>query len=217
MDPVAEAWQGALGRIDVWFRSATERHPGVIPCRSGCSACCHGPFDITAADVLLLREGLPTLDEAARRDVRARADALLEKMRRLAPGWAPPWDLADLGEDQFDAMVDSLAEEPCPLLDETGSCRLYQFRPLVCRLMGLPMMTASGVTIENACPIQERFPAYAALDPQLFDLEALEAEEAACVEGAAVVLFDTPLKRDFETTIAACIVSSLPSPSGSAP
>jgi Fe-S-cluster containining protein len=188
----------------------------VIPCGAGCSACCHGPFDITAADVLLLREGIGTLDEVARRDVQARAETLLEKMRRLAPAWGPPWDLADLGEDQFDAMVESLADEPCPLLDETGRCRLYPFRPLVCRLMGLPMMTASGVALENACPIQERFPAYAALDPQLFDLEALEAEEAACVEGAAVTLFDTPLKRDFETTIAACIVSSSPPPSGSA-
>jgi len=217
MHPVAEAWQSALERIDEWFRSAAARHPGVIPCRAGCSACCHGPFDIAGADVLLLREGIATIDEAARRDVRARADVLLEKMKRLAPAWGPPWDLADLGEDQFDAMVDSLADEPCPLLDEAGSCRLYPFRPFVCRLMGLPMMTAGGVALENACPIQEQFPGYAGLDPQLFDLEALEAEETACLEGAALVLFDTPLRRDFETTIAACFASSSPPPSGSAP
>lgn len=213
---MAEAWQGALERVDAWFGAVAERHAGVIPCRPGCCDCCKGPFDITGADALLLQEGLKTLDAEARRAVGRRADALLARLRDLAPEWEPLWDLADIGEERFDAMVDALADEPCPLLDEAGRCRVYAFRPLVCRLMGLPMMTATGVALENACPIQSRFPAYAALDPQLFDLEALEAEEAACMEGAAAALFGTPNRRAFETTIAACVASS-PPPSASAP
>ncbi len=215
MHPVAEAWQGALTRLDAWFRSAEIRHPGVIPCRAGCSACCYGPFDISAADTLLLAHGIATLAESEQQEVRARAQALFTSMRDIAPEWGPPWALADLGEERFDTMTEALADRPCPLLDDAGRCRVYAFRPLVCRVMGLPMMTASGVTLENACPIQEQFPAYAELDPQLFDLEALEAEETACLEGAAVALFGSPLFRDFETTIAACIAGSLPSPSGS--
>jgi Fe-S-cluster containining protein len=217
MHPVAETWQSALSRLDDWFRSAHARHPGVIPCRAGCSACCHGPFDISAADALLLQEGLATLPEAVRLAVRARSEALFTRMRQLAPAWRAPWDLAQLGEEHFDAMIESLAEEPCPLLDEAGRCVAYLFRPLVCRLIGLPMMTAGGLELENACPIQDRFPSFAALDPELFDLEALEAEETACQEGAAAVLFDSPLHRDFETTIAACFASSSPPSSPSQP
>jgi Fe-S-cluster containining protein len=202
MHPAAEVWRDTLERLDRWFDGARASHPGVIPCRQGCSACCHGPFDISVADALLLREGLATLPDAEREQIRSRARRLHERMRQLSPAWRAPWDLAALGETGFDAVTEALAEEPCPLLDQSGSCRLYAYRPMVCRMMGLPMMTAGGFVLENACPIQERFPGYAALDPQLFDLEALEADETGCLEGAAAALFDSPLYRDYETTIA---------------
>lgn len=203
MHPAAETWRQALERLDRWFAAVSGEYPGVIPCRRGCSACCHGPFDISVADALLLREGLGTLSDADRQLVRSRGRALHERIRVLAPDWQPPWDLADLGEERFDAITETLASEPCPLLADDGACRLYSFRPMVCRLIGLPMMTADGYVLENGCPIQDEFPEYSALDPQLFDLEALEAEETACLEGAAMALFDSPLHRGFETTIAA--------------
>jgi len=203
MHPAAEVWRSVLERLDRWFSDARERLPGVIPCGPGCSACCHGPFDISVADALLLQEGLVELPHAEREEVRERGRALLTRMREQAPNWQPPWDIAQLGEDRFDAITDRLSGEPCPLLDAEGRCRVYAHRPLVCRMIGLPMMTAGGIALENACPIQDRFPVYASLDPQLFDLETLEAEEAACCEGAAMALFDSPLHRGFETTIAA--------------
>ena len=202
MHPAAAVYRESLGRLDRWFAVAREHNPGVIPCQLGCSACCHGPFDISVADALLLREGMATLPETEREIVRRKGRVLHDRMRQLARAWRSPWDLEALGEAAFDAITEALAEEPCPLLDDAGACRVYLYRPLVCRMMGLPMMTAGGFTLENACPIQERFPGYAALDPQLFDLEALEADETACNEGAAAALFDSPLYRDYETTIA---------------
>jgi len=132
----------------------------------------------------------------------ARGTALLQRMEAIAPDWKAPFDVRDLGEQRFDALTDALAREPCPLLDAEGSCLVYQSRPLVCRMIGLPMLTAQGEVIENACPIQDQFPAYAALDPQLFDLEALEVLEAAWLEEAAEVLAVDP---EFETTIAAVV------------
>jgi Fe-S-cluster containining protein len=212
MHPVAARYQAVLERLDRWFEATARNHPGVIPCRAGCSACCYGPFDISAADTLLLREGLATLPPAEREVVLARGNALLALERERAPTWGPPWDLADLGEERFDAMVESLAEAPCPLLDDLGACRLYAWRPLVCRLIGLPMMTAEGEILENACPIQEQFPDYALLDPQLFDLGALQDAEARCNEEAATELFGSPVRAGFETTIAVVVAPPPPEP-----
>jgi Fe-S-cluster containining protein len=203
MHPAALRYRQVLERLDRWFEETARRHPGVIPCRAGCSACCHGPFDISAADALLLREGLATLAPGERETVRVRAERLLARMREQAPAWGPPWDLAELGEERFDGIVESLAEEPCPLLDDQGACRIYPWRPLVCRLIGLPMMTAEGEILENACPIQEQFPDYALLDPQLFDLGALQDAEIRANEEAAAALFGTADRASFETTIAA--------------
>lgn len=199
------AYRALLERLDRWFEAAREA-TGVIPCRPGCSACCHGPFDITVADVELLREGVAALAPADRAEVVAQAGALLSAMKMLEPGWAPPYAVADLGEERFDAMIERFAEVPCPLLDEAGACRVYRHRPLVCRLIGLGMITPTDRLIENACPIQEEFPGYAALAPQPFDLEALELEEVECQRAAALRLFGDAGWEGFETTIGAAIV-----------
>jgi Fe-S-cluster containining protein len=199
------AYRSLLGRVDHWFGEARDR-TGVIPCRSGCSACCHGPFDITVADTELLQEGVAALSPADRAEVVAQAGALLTAMTMGEPEWVPPYAVADLGEERFDAMIERFADQPCPLLDEAGRCRIYQHRPLVCRLIGLSMITPTERLIENACPIQDEFPAYAALAPQPFDLEALELEEIECQRAAARRLFGDAGWEGYETTIAAAIV-----------
>jgi Fe-S-cluster containining protein len=193
-----------LERLDQWLADA-RRTTGVIPCRAGCSACCHGPFDITVADVELVREGVAALPPAARLEVVARAEAQLRAMAAVDPAWQPPYAVADLGEERFDTLIDRFAEEPCPMLDEAGSCRIYRHRPLVCRLIGLGMITPVGRLIENACPIQDAFPAYAALAPYPFDLEALELEEIECQRAAARRLFGDAGLEGYETTIAGAL------------
>jgi Fe-S-cluster containining protein len=202
MHPAAETWQAELQKLDRWFETVAAKHPGVLPCKRGCSDCCYGPFDISAADTLLLREGLALLPEEIRSPIRSRGRKLLERLRQLEPEWGAPWDLREIETDRFDEITELLAEEPCPLLSEEGSCSVYEHRPLICRVMGLPMMTAEGLVLENACPIQDQFPSYATLDPQLFDLESLEVTETACLEAAAIELFGSPSELGFETTIA---------------
>ena len=166
-----------LERLDAWFAEAQARLGTAVPCRAGCTACCHGPFDISAADAALLREGLRRLPAEARAEVRVRAELVLTRFRELAPDWGPPWDPAALGEEGFDAVAEAMAGVPCPLLGDDGRCRVYAYRPLVCRMIGLPMLTDLGEALENACPIQEEFPGYAELAPVPFAYAAFAAEE----------------------------------------
>ncbi|MGH7591295.1 MAG: YkgJ family cysteine cluster protein [Gemmatimonadales bacterium] len=181
-----------LVQLDRWSADAQARHPGVIPCMHGCTACCHGPFDISAADAELLRKGLNALLPDVRAGVRDRGVRLLAAMQRAAPEWGAPWHVDDIGEDRFDELVESLATEPCPLLGADGGCLVYAHRPAVCRMMGLGMRTPEG-DIDNACPIQHQFPGYAALPPQRFDLASFERQEERWIARAGGA----------ETTIAA--------------
>jgi len=163
-----------LEHLDAWFaRGRAAAPPGVVPCRSGCSACCHGLFDISAADAELLAEGVAALPEAERAALQARAEAQLEQCAELAPGWAAPWDVEALPEEAFDALCEQLARAPCPVLGPDGACSLYAHRPATCRMTGLPMQTISG-PLENECPIQDEHPAYQALLPTRFDLTGFE-------------------------------------------
>lgn len=186
---VAERYRELLERLDAWFAEVSARRPGVIPCKRGCSACCLGPFDISAADMALLEEAFRALPKKTREEVVARAREQVAEVRRMEPGWAAPHDIASIGERRFDAVCSALAKAPCPFLDANGACRVYRDRPLACRMMGLPMRAGRGRVIKNACPIRRQFPEYAALPPQPFPLAAFEAEEEDCAAEAAIQLF----------------------------
>ena len=178
-----------LEQLDRWQGSAHARHPGVVPCRSGCTACCHGPFDISVADAALVAVAVNQLEPGLQTEVIARAEAQLAAMTRLEPSWSAPYEIAAIGEARFDRLSDDLADLPCPALDAEGACTIYDRRPFVCRVMGLGMVIESGDVIENACPIQDQFPAYAALPPEPFRLEAFEAGEDQAKIAAARRLF----------------------------
>ncbi len=204
-EDAAARWAGLLARIDAWFAAGVAAHPGAVPCYVGCSACCVGPFDISAADAALLARGLGRLPLAVRAEVEARARRQVERARVAAPEWGPPWDVRAIGDDRFDEVCDALHDEPCPLLDERGRCLAYEERPLICRMMGLPMATPGGRTIENCCPIRARFPAYDALPPLQFPLEQFEEEEESALRSAARALFGDERKAGFRTFIAAWV------------
>jgi Fe-S-cluster containining protein len=202
-----DTYRQLLTRLDAWFAGARRDAGGIVPCRQGCTACCHGPFDISVADAELIGEALDGMPAADRARVTERAQALLARMRALEPDWSPPYAVDALGEDRFDRLTDALAAEPCPLLDETGRCGIYADRPLVCRMIGLGMRSPAGRTIDNACPIQERFPGYGALAPAMFELEAFEEVELVCLREAAARRFGDRERWGFETTIAAAILT----------
>lgn len=201
MNPVAARYRTLLQSLDSWTATAHRRHPGVIPCRQGCTACCHGPFDISAADVLLLRETVAELPPGSRAALLARADAAAARQRELAPDWPAPFDVRELGEAQFDGLCEALATEPCPCLED-GACVVYEGRPAVCRLMGLGLESPDDRSLANGCPIQAEFPAYAALPAQPFDLPTFETTEEACLVEAGLALFETVDAAGYETTIA---------------
>lgn len=156
--------------IDAAFAAAPP-----VPCRAGCAACCHGPFDISPADAKAVEAGMEALDSAMHAQVVSRAREEIAAFQHTRPDWQAPYDVESLGEADFDIIAHLRADEPCPALSDAGACTLYQHRPSTCRLMGRPWVTADGGVLANACPIKEEFPGYAAMPPTPIDLEMIES------------------------------------------
>jgi hypothetical protein len=199
--PAARRYRALLETLDTWTDQARSHHPGILPCRRGCTACCHGPFDISVADVLLLRETVAALPPETREALLARAASAAARQQDMVPGWAAPHDIGNLGEAPFDALCEALAADPCPCLED-GACAVYDGRPTVCRIMGLGLEALDGRVLDNGCPIQDEFPEYAALPAQPFDLASFEQTEEACLVEAGLSLFGTASAAGYETTIA---------------
>lgn len=164
-----------LATLDEWFRDGVaQAGAGVVLCRRGCSECCYGPFDISAADAEMVVGAVSQLPTAVRSDVAARARQQVARYELVAPDWHRPWDIDAISSHEFDEISDTWYDDRCPALGDDGACLVYHSRPANCRLIGLPLLAREGGVLENACPIIDTSAAYAALAPTFFDLQAFE-------------------------------------------
>ncbi|MCM2266099.1 MAG: YkgJ family cysteine cluster protein [Desulfuromonadales bacterium] len=144
MKSTIAAYRTLLAEIDAWFESCLQAAPpGTLSCRKGCSACCRGLFDITLLDAFLLREGFAQLPADVQAQVLARCRPRLAELRQRWPELHPPYLLNSLPDNGWTEMPEG-DEIPCPLLGNDGLCLVYSFRPMTCRLHGLPNIDLSG-------------------------------------------------------------------------
>jgi Fe-S-cluster containining protein len=134
--------------VDSALADAVQKSGKWLACRPGCSQCCHGVFAINPLDAIRLRKGLAELeihdpDRAA--GIRQRA---LDAVARLSEEYPGDPVTGVLDEDDADEAVrrwdDFANAEPCPVLNPaTGTCELYEFRPITCRTFG-PAISSDG-------------------------------------------------------------------------
>ncbi len=133
-----------LGEVDAWFRGCLEQHPDMIACCNGCSECCRGLFDITLLDAFYLKFGFDKLPESLKSEIVKVASRRLEPLSRENTDFVEPWLLNGIPEDDWDALMPEDDDTPCLLLSQTGECLLYEYRPMTCRLNGIPLIDVSG-------------------------------------------------------------------------
>lgn len=114
-----------------------------LACKPGCSQCCVGVFAINQLDAARLANGMATIEahdpERAAR-IRTRARDVVARRSATFPG-DPTTGLLDESEEMYDAWNAFANDEPCPALHaETGHCEIYEFRPIICRTFGPPVM-----------------------------------------------------------------------------
>lgn len=140
--------------VDAALLAAEWRSGDWLICKPGCTPCCIGVFAIDQLDVLRLQDGLAHLDRtdpvrAAR--VRQRAHESWERVAPKFPGDAQTGVLGDDDEaaEEFEEFADY---EPCPALDsDRGTCDVYAWRPITCRVFGPPVRSEGGLGVCELC------------------------------------------------------------------
>lgn len=180
-----------LGVVDDAVAAAAATAGDHLTCGLGCTACCMGPFEISAADAWRLRQGLSELAAAyprAAAAVAVRARAQWDRWRDEFPGSAAEGTFGD-DEDERVAFCDARADEACAALDPaSGACVLYAHRPLACRTYGLPLRTEGELVAAcelNFTDATSEAVAAAALEPCGVEEEA-RLERALASAGARV-------------------------------
>lgn len=108
---------------------AVRRGGAWIACRPGCCECCIGPFSISQSDAARLREGMARLDAVTSQRVRERAANYI----------------AAIHSYDEDGLPEGMEDVACPALDPaSGTCDLYDARPITCRTFGPAVKTSDG-------------------------------------------------------------------------
>lgn len=144
MNAILDRYGELLREVDAWFQRSLEQYPELIACRNGCSECCRGLFDITLLDAYYLRRGFDKLPEPLKTEIVKSASRRLEQLSRVNAEFTEPWLLNGIPEVDWDALMPEEDETPCLLLSENGGCMVYEYRPMTCRLNGIPLIDVSG-------------------------------------------------------------------------
>ncbi len=148
MTGILSDYRTLLETVDTWFNRCIESSGRHIQCRPGCSKCCRGLFDITLLDAFFLRQGFDQLPAELRQSIQVKARARLAELQRLWPDFAEPYTLNHMPDEKWTEMPeDDLT--PCPLLGDDGRCLVYAYRPMTCRLHGLPNIDCSGESFSD--------------------------------------------------------------------
>jgi Fe-S-cluster containining protein len=139
---------------DAAFADAARRSGEWLVCRPGCTQCCVGVFAINQLDALRLQQGLMELeikDPTRAEGIKRRTRDSLARLSKDFPG-DPESGMLDEGAEATQRFAEFANDEPCPVLDPlTGTCDLYESRPMTCRVFGPPVRSEEGLGACELC------------------------------------------------------------------
>ncbi|MEA5113942.1 MAG: YkgJ family cysteine cluster protein [Geobacteraceae bacterium] len=144
LDAILDDYGKLLETVDEWFARSIAGDGKNIACAGGCSECCRGLFDVTLLDAMYMRRGVELLEPGLRRRAMGFAAGRLACLREIWPELEPPYMLNVRPEEDWEALMPDDDETPCPLLGDDGLCLVYRYRPMTCRLHGIPLVDESG-------------------------------------------------------------------------
>lgn len=143
MQNIIKQYSSLLETVDLWFQQTLKQFPQAIHCSSGCNGCCRGFFDITLLDAALVSCGYQQLPVAQREIILGKSALRLSELQQRWPHFNSPYLLNGMPDSEWVEMPEE-DETACPFLADDGLCLIYSFRPMTCRLHGLPNIDFSG-------------------------------------------------------------------------
>lgn len=123
---------------DAVFKKVCGAYPEEVNCRPGCDDCCYAIFDLTFIEALYINHQfnrqLSDDQKAVILDKANQIDRQLYRIKRKAA------KQAEEGESE-ETIIDGMGRVRmrCPLLNKANRCDLYEVRPVICRLYGIPL------------------------------------------------------------------------------
>jgi Fe-S-cluster containining protein len=141
LQPYFKQYEALLKTADDIFNKVKEMYSEEVKCKQGCADCCYALFDVTLIEALYIKHHFEKCFEGLEREKRLeianRIDRRLYKLKRKA------YKDLEAGKKEAHILRDLAGKKvQCPLLNAQNTCDLYEYRPITCRLYGVPTSIA---------------------------------------------------------------------------
>jgi len=138
MKPYFKKYEAIVSKVDSVFQKMKDDYPQEVACKQGCSDCCHAMFDLSLIEALYVNHHFNrqfTGDKKNELFEKAnKADRQAYKIKKNA------YKLTQEGGKEEAEVIEEISRMRirCPLLGEKDLCEMYEFRPIACRVYGIP-------------------------------------------------------------------------------
>jgi len=129
-------YEALVAQVDAVFQKVSSNFASEVRCKAGCSDCCHALFDVTLIEAIYLNSKFSELDELRRIEILIEADKADRKAQLLKKKVSK-----EANEVEHSEILLRTAKERirCPLLYSEDKCAIYAYRPITCRIYGIPL------------------------------------------------------------------------------
>ena len=137
LTPYFKKYEQLVAAADKAFERVSSAFEECVKCKPSCSDCCFALFDLTLIEALYInhkfKETYKGSDRVALMEKANRADRRIHRLKRNA------FKSLQDGKEERQVLAElSLERVRCPLLNEKELCEMYDFRPITCRVYGIP-------------------------------------------------------------------------------
>lgn len=137
IDELFSKYELEARKADYLFKTIQEKYPLSVTCHIRCCDCCYAVFGVFPIEAAYINYYFNRLERKIRRDILRRAEKADDEMLRAK-------DTLKVFEDDPKMKVFGLGKQRvrCPLLQDSEECVLYEKRPIICRIYGVPYSLA---------------------------------------------------------------------------
>lgn len=134
-------YEALVDQVGQVFNKVSSEFAEEVKCKPACDDCCHALFDLTFVEALYIKSKFDDVFAGKARfeitEYANKTDRALAKMKKEA------YKRHEAGESDT-AIIEAVSKMRvrCPLLGEDGKCQMYDYRPIACRVYGIP--TSAG-------------------------------------------------------------------------
>lgn len=136
-EPFYKRYESLAKAADDVFEKVKSQYPACVRCQVECTECCYALFDLSLIEAIYINHRFLTeLDEKKRTAILEKANTVDRQVHRIKRNAFKAFE-SGRGEDK---ILEDMALEKirCPLLNDQDCCDLYAYRPITCRLYGIP-------------------------------------------------------------------------------